>query len=137
MRIKLLNYGKLPTKTHAWDAGYDLYAPFHQLVPAGGSAIIPTGVCFQIPIGMYGAIRSRSGMMFKHEVIAGDGTIDCGYSGEVKVKLFNLGEKDYEIQVGDRIAQIVFSPCKYAGFEVVEELDASDRGSGGFGSTGQ
>lgn len=145
--------GKMPTRAHTYDGGLDLYAPCDIKIPGTkvlgydpnenaemveiGSAIIDTGVHVKIPQGFFGEIRSRSGLMFNHGVTAGDGTIDCGYTGAIKVKLFNHGGSNYEVKAGDKIAQLVIVPCVLLPLEQVDSLEKTDRGSGGFGSTGR
>jgi dUTP pyrophosphatase len=104
-------------------------------------ALIPTGLHFQIPIGFELQVRPRSGLALKNgiTVLNTPGTVDSGYRGEVKVILFNTGEESFTIKNGDRIAQGVISPVqtrKTTNFIRVNALDNSDRGAGGFGSTG-
>jgi dUTP pyrophosphatase len=101
-------------------------------------ACIPTGVFLEIPSGYEGQIRPRSGLALKYgiTVLNSPGTIDSDYRGEVKVILVNLGNEPFVINSGDRIAQIVFSPVARASFIQKEELQISERGAGGFGSTG-
>lgn len=101
-------------------------------------ALIPTGLFLEIPSGYEGQVRPRSGLALKQglTVLNSPGTIDADYRGEVKVILINLGSEPFVINAGDRIAQIVFSPVAKASFIQKEELEISERGSGGFGSTG-
>lgn len=98
-----------------------------------------TGIAVAIPFGFEGQIRPRSGLAVKHgiTVLNSPGTIDSDYRGEVKVLLINLGSEPYVIKRGDRIAQIVFAPVARAGLQQVDDLDATARGSGSFGSTGK
>ena len=100
--------------------------------------LIGTGIAFAIPPGFEGQIRPRSGLAVKHgiTVLNTPGTIDSDYRGEIKVLLINLGSKPFVIKRGDRIAQIVFAPIALAGLQQVDDLDATARGAGGFGSTG-
>lgn len=104
----------------------------------GAPKLIGTGIAFAIPPGFEGQIRPRSGLAAKHgiTVLNSPGTIDSDYRGEVKVLLINLGSEPYVIKRGDRIAQIVFAPVARAGLQQVDDLDATARGVGGFGSTG-
>ncbi len=103
-----------------------------------GRAAVPTGLKIAIPHGYEAQIRSRSGLALKDgiAVLNAPGTIDCDYRGEIKVVLINLSDKDFEITHGMRIAQMVFAPVTRSSFEVALELDTTQRGEGGFGSTG-
>lgn len=137
MKIVLDKGAQMPTKAHDSDAGYDLYASHSKYIMARGSAVIDTGVHVQIPKGFYGMVVGRSGLNFKESIICPQGTIDAGYTGSIKVKLYNLQQESRMIMKGDRIAQIIFMRCHSPEFELVEELDESDRGEGGFGSSGK
>ena len=145
---------KMPTRAHATDGGLDLYAPVGFEVPSAfgstkafdgrpvpfytdHSATIDTGVCFEIPAGWVGFIKSKSGIMCKDNVVAGEGVIDSGYTGSVVVKLYNMGVKPKIFKAGDKIAQIVFLPCGLFEPEEVFELSETERGENGFGSTGR
>ena len=144
---------KIPTRSHEFDGGLDLYAPNttsvhgckytapiygHGYGLVGvGQRVIDTGVHVEIPRGYVGLLRSRSGTMINDGIYAGEGTIDCGYTGSIKVKLFNTTPKDYKINAGDRIAQLVIVPCLLLDLELVDKLEETDRGDGGFGSTGR
>jgi len=109
------------------------------VIPPGGRALIPTGVAFSVPEGVEGQVRPRSGLAIRHGVtcLNSPGTIDADYRGEVNVILANFGEEPFRVRRGDRIAQIVFSPVLAARLTVVEELDGTARGAGGFGHTGR
>lgn len=102
-------------------------------------AAIPTGLSVAVPNGYEMQVRSRSGLSFKHGIMAinSPGTIDADYRGEVKVLLANLSNESYEIQDGDRIAQLVVAKCERVEWQLVEELDETARGNGGFGHTGR
>ncbi len=108
------------------------------IIKAGETALVPTGLYLEIPIGFEAQIRPRSGLAAKSSitVLNTPGTIDADYRGEVKIILINLGKNDFIIRRGDRIAQMVFAPVVRAQFEKTFELKSSERGSGGFGSTG-
>ena len=125
-----------PEFAHKTDAGADLRSPVEAVVPAHGSVVIDTGVHVEIPEGYVGILKSKSGLNVKHDLI-GTGTIDSGYSGSIRVKLYNLGDTDYQIQRGDKIIQLVIMPCVYCEFTEVEQFADSERGTGGFGSTGR
>lgn len=121
-------------------AGMDLRAAIPEdepliLAPMARTAV-PTGLAFALPLGFEGQIRSRSGLAIRHGITCLTGTIDADYRGELKVVLANLGESDFTIRRGDRIAQLIVAAVARANWEEVSELDATVRGSGGFGSTG-
>lgn len=150
MKIKLDNGAWIPTSAHEDDAGFDLYTPVDVTIPKSeakavfgimgdvmvGSATINTLVHVAIPKGYVGFIKSKSGLMVKHGLTA-DGTIDSGYTGAIHVKLFNHTNKDYHFKAGEKIAQIVIQPFIKPDLELVDELEDTDRGIGGFGSTGR
>lgn len=133
MKIKLDKWAHMPTRAHHWDAGLDLYAMEDGIVSY--TQTFNTGVHVQIPAGFVGFIKSRSGLMSKHG-IATDGVIDCGYTGPIKVTLVNHGHTIYRVCAGDKIAQLVILPCAIPELELVDELEETERGSNGFGSTG-
>ena len=134
MKIMLDPGAKMPTRAHPWDAGLDLYAKEDGKVFS--SAVFDTGVHVQIPHGYYGEIRSRSGLLFKHDLTT-DGTIDANYTGSIKVKLINHLKYPYMVHAGDKIAQLVLVHCLRPELELVDSLEETDRGDGGFGSTGR
>ena len=125
-----------PEFAHKTDAGADLRSPVEAVVPAHGSVVIDTGVHVEIPEGYVGMLKSKSGLNVKHDLI-GTGTIDSGYSGSIRVKLYNLGDTAYQILRGDKIIQMVILPCGYCEFTQVEKFAETERGTGGFGSTGR
>lgn len=102
-------------------------------------ALIPTGLFFEIPCGYEIQVRPRSGLAIKNGItcLNAPGTIDSDYRGEIKIILINLGLQDFEIHNGDRIAQLVISPISFGNFVPVKELDKTERGESGFGSTGK
>ena len=108
------------------------------LIPAGKTAIVATGLAMALPNGYECQVRPRSGLAAKHAVtvLNSPGTIDSDYRGELKVILINHGSGDFKVEVGDRIAQLVISKVEQLKVHEVTELDDTDRGSGGFGSTG-
>ena len=107
-------------------------------IPAGKFAMVPTGLFFEIPEGYEVQIRPRSGLAAKNgvTVLNTPGTIDSDYRGEIKVILINLGAADFTINSGDRIAQMVVAPVTQAAFSITDSLSETERGAGGFGSTG-
>ena len=136
IRIKLDAGAKMPTRAHALDAGLDLYARESCIVEAKGSAIFDTGVHIEIPDRYVGILKSKSGLNINHGIIS-DGTIDAGYTGSIKVKLYNLSGYDYEVKAGDKITQLVILRCMCDMPYEVPELDDTERGDRGFGSSGR
>ena len=136
MNIILDNGAFKPEFAHKTDAGADLRSPIETVVPARDNVVIDTGVHVEIPEGYVGILKSKSGLNVKHDLI-GTGTIDSGYSGSIRVKLYNLGDTDYQILRGDKIIQMVILPCAYCEFTQVEKFAETERGDGGFGSTGR
>jgi len=140
LKIKKLNEkAQLPVKGSEHAAGYDLMSTEELTVPARGKAVIPTGLAMAISIGNYGRIAPRSGLAAKNFIDVGAGVIDADYRGEVKVLLFNFSEVDFKVNPGDRVAQLIIE--KYTRTEIEEvadggDLDSTERGEGGFGSTG-
>lgn len=136
MKIKLDPGAKMPTRAHPYDAGLDLYAKEGDVLRPCYHEVFDTGVHVQIPEGYYGEIRSRSGLMVNHHIVT-DGTIDSHYTGSIRVKLFNLSNRAYKVQAGEKIAQLVIVPCLLPDLELVNSLEETDRGYNGFGSTGK
>ncbi len=134
---KLSSSAILPSYAHPGDTGADLYANIDTVIEPGKSCAIPTGIAVAFPENVDMQIRSRSGLAANRQVFVlnSPGTVDSGYRGEVCVILFNAGEKPFEVKKGDKIAQAVFSPCYTAKFDLTDELDETERGTGGFGST--
>jgi len=128
---------KLPSKNHESDTGYDIYSIEDMLIPALSSVVVGAGLKFaSIPEGYWVKVESRSGLGFKHGIMAHPGIIDCGYRGDASIKLYNLTHADYQIKAGDRIAQFVV----YMNFSMPIEwgtVEQSDRGAKGFGSSGK
>lgn len=139
MRIALDSGAFKPTKAHEADGGYDLYAPADATVYNVRGTIINTGVHIEIPAGYVGLIKSRSGLNIRQNIIC-EGVIDSGYTGSIVVKLRLMTDLQHEwvrINRGDRIAQLVIVPCFSEELEVVDELEDTDRGANGFGSSGR
>jgi len=128
----------LPAYAHPSDAGMDIRSVKELVVPAGGRALVPTGLIVNLPMGYEAQVRPRSGLAFKFgvTVLNTPGTIDAGYRGEIGVILANFGADDFEVKVGDRIAQLVIAPVTQPTIVEAQETDVTDRGAGGFGSTG-
>lgn len=127
---------KLPTRGHAQDAGLDLYARETKTVPLYGYEEFDTGVHVELPPGSCGLLVSKSGLNINRNLIS-TGLIDEGYSGSIKVKLYNLGDKDQRIPKGAKISQLLILPVMTMNPVLVEEVVGGDRGSDGFGSTGE
>ncbi len=136
MRVVLDEGAKMPTRAHETDAGLDLYARERRPIRAGQSAVFDTGVHIELPPGTVGMIKSKSGLNVKHGLIS-EGVIDVGYTGSIRVKLHNLSDNDYIVKKGDKISQLVIMPILTPELELVDELNPTVRGNGGFGSTGR
>ncbi|MGD1816000.1 MAG: dUTP diphosphatase [Pleomorphochaeta sp.] len=140
VKVKLENGATLPKQTTALSAGSDISAKLSEpfVLKSGEFALIPTGLRIALPPGYEAQVRPRSGLAAKFgvTVLNTPGTIDADYRGEVKVILINHGKKDFIINDKDRIAQFVIAQVVTTDFVEVDELDETDRGEGGFGSTG-
>ena len=142
--IQVLAHGQgleLPSYATAGSAGCDLRAALDgplTLAP-GGRAVVPTGVCIALPEGLEAQVRPRSGLAVKHglTVLNSPGTIDSDYRGEIRIPLINLGDREFVIQRGERIAQLIIAPVVQVAWVTVDhQLVGTGRGRGGFGSTG-
>ena len=138
MKVSIIEGAFAPVKAHAEDGGFDLKSPIEILVPARGDCVIDTGVRMAIKRGYAGLLVSKSGLNTL-KGITSTGLVDSGYTGNIKVKLYNNGFDDYLVRRGDKISQIVIIPISDDnGIEVVDVLDTvSERGNNGFGSTGR
>lgn len=135
MRIKLDEGAKMPTRAHSTDAGLDLYAMETKVIPPRGSACFDTGVHIELPNGTVGMLKSKSGLNVKYGITS-EGVIDVGYTGSIMAKLYNNTDKVYVVSKGDKITQLVIMPILTPDIEVVDGLDATERGDNGFGSSG-
>jgi len=130
----------LPAYETAGAAGLDLRAAINEtlVLAPGERALVPTGLAMQLPEGFEGQVRPRSGLAVRHgvTVLNAPGTVDSDYRGEIKVPLINHGSEPFPITRGDRIAQLVIAPVTHAELTEVAALDLTERGAGGFGSTG-
>ncbi|GJJ75962.1 dUTP pyrophosphatase [Entomortierella parvispora] len=133
---KLSDKARLPTRGSKHAAGFDLYSAKAMTIPAQSQGIVPTDISIAVPEGTYGRVAPRSGLAVKHFVDTGAGVVDFDYRGPVGVVLFNFGKKDFVIEEGDRVAQLVLEKIHMCDAVEVEDLDDTERGSGGFGSTG-
>lgn len=137
MRVKLDKGAYMPEYAHDTDAGADLRSPVKAIVPARGSAFIDTGVHIELPFRTVGILKSKSGLCKKHGITTEGGVIDCGYTGSIGVTLHNQSMNPYIILPGDKITQLLVLPVINLPFEQVEQLHETERGDGGFGSTGK
>lgn len=135
MKIKLDPGAYEPTRGHATDAGLDLRTPISFWLYSGEHKKIDTGVHVQIPKGYVGLITSKSKLM--DEGITSRGTIDAGFTGSIKAVMYNHGGEAKLFRAGDKITQLVVLPCVIEDIEYVTELEETERGDGGFGSTGR
>lgn len=142
MKIKVVNKSDLPLPSYKTkgSSGMDLYANIDKpiTIKPMERVLIPTGLYISIPAGYEAQVRARSGLAIKHGITLanGIGTIDSDYRGEIGVILINLGQEAYTINRGDRIAQLVIVKYERVEFELVSDLDSTERGEGGFGHTG-
>lgn len=129
----------LPSYAHPGDAGMDVRSVEDLVIPAGGRALVHTGLVAVIPDGYELQVRSRSGLALKSgvAVLNSPGTVDAGYRGEIGVILANFGDGGFVVKKGDRVAQLVAAPVTVAEIFETDSVDATDRGAGGFGSTGR
>ena len=128
----------LPAYAHPSDAGMDVRSVEDVTIPARGRALVHTGLVMLLPPGYEAQVRPRSGLALKNgvTVLNTPGTIDAGYRGEVGVILANFGDGDFSVRKGDKIAQIVIAPVTQAVIKETDDVDVTDRGADGFGSTG-
>lgn len=128
----------LPAYAHKSDAGMDVRSVADIVIAPGKRALVPTGLVMLLPPGYEAQVRPRSGLALKHgvTVLNTPGTIDSGYRGEVGVILANFGDSDFAVRKGDKIAQIVIAPVTQPDIVESDTVDSTDRGVGGFGSTG-
>lgn len=139
-RVRDNNDLPLPAYKTEGSAGFDLRADIQEpiLLKPLQRKLVPTGIAIEIPIHCEAQVRARSGLSLKHGIglVNAPGTIDADYRGEIQVILINLSDQDFTIERGERIAQIVINPIVHADFQEVSDLSQTERGSGGFGSTG-
>lgn len=133
---KLDSNAVLPVRSSTGAAGYDLASCEECVVPSRGKALVRTGLAVKVPSGTYGRVAPRSGLAWKNFIDTGAGVIDEDYRGELKVLLFNHSDTEFEVKLGDRIAQLILEQICTPEVQEVVDLDATIRGAGGFGSTG-
>lgn len=137
MKIMLDRGAYMPTKAHKDDAGFDLRTPVSVLVPARGSTTIDTGVHIELPKKTTGFLKSKSGLNIKYGIVS-EGVVDVGYTGSIRVKLYNHSDTEYMFLKGDKITQLVILPIVIPKkLKLVEKLKERDRGNNGFGSSGR
>lgn len=141
IKVKLDKGAYMPTRAHKTDAGLDLRTPINVMLnwegsPRGNSVCIDTGVHVEIPEGYVGMVKSKSGLNVKHGITS-EGVIDAGYTGSIVVKLYNHGDQTVVFQRGEKISQLVLLPIITPELEQVDSLEDTERGEGGFGSTGK
>lgn len=134
---KLDPKAKLPNRAHDSDAGLDLFALAGSTIEPGQRVGIGTGIALAIPTGQVGLIWDKSGLAVKAGLTTLAGVIDAGYRGEIIVALYNTSSEAYTLQAGDKVAQLLVQPVHLPTVTEVETLDDTNRGSGGFGSTGK
>ena len=128
----------LPSYAHPGDAGMDLRSVDDAVIPPGGRALVHTGLVVNLPPAYEAQVRPRSGLALRNgvTVLNTPGTIDAGYRGEIGVILAHFGDEPFTVRKGDRIAQMVIAPVTFAEIVETDSIDETDRGAGGFGSTG-
>lgn len=136
MNIILDNTALVPKRGHATDAGLDLLSPIDTLVPAKGSISIDTGVHIELPPNTAGFLKSKSGLNVKYGITS-EGVIDVGYTGAIVCKLYNHLNDNYKVRRGDKITQLVIVKIETPSLKIVDKFNETERGEGGFGSTGR
>ncbi|KAG7483039.1 deoxyuridine 5' [Solea senegalensis] len=134
---KLSEHATTPTRGSTKAAGYDLYSAYDYTIAPMDKAIVKTDIQIAVPHGCYGRVAPRSGLAVKHFIDVGAGVVDEDYRGNVGVVLFNFGKETFDVKKGDRVAQLVCERICYPELEEQETLDETQRGAGGFGSTGR
>ena len=137
MRIQLDEGAFEPVRAHRGDAGMDIRTPVDVTIKAHGSAVIDTGLHVEVPYGYVCELESKSGLNVNHDIVSCGGTVDYGYDGSIRAKLYNMGDEDYEFKRGDKIIQLVIHPVWLPSVQVVDKITGGERGANGFGSTGR
>jgi len=133
---KLSEHATIPTRGSSSAAGYDLYSAVDVTIPARGKGLVKTDIQVKVPHGTYGRVAPRSGLAWKQHIDIGAGVVDEDYRGNVGVVMFNHAENEFVVKKGDRVAQLVCEKIAYPEIEILDTLDETVRGEGGFGSTG-
>lgn len=135
--VKKLGYDSIiPTRGSDGAVGYDLYSNCDGVIAKGERGVVSTGIAISLPPGVYGRVAPRSGLAMKNGIQIGAGVIDPDYTGEISVIIFNMGDIDFEVKKGARIAQLILERCETPPVEEIGLLQETLRGEGGFGSTG-
>ena len=135
--VKKLGYDSiLPTRGSDGAVGYDLYSNCDGVIAKGKRGVVSTGIAVSLPPGVYGRVAPRSGLAMKNGIQIGAGVIDPDYTGEISVIIFNMGDNDFEVKKGARIAQLILERCETPPVEEIGLLQETLRGEDGFGSTG-
>ena len=135
--LKLLLTACMPTHATSKSVGLDLYSPTNVLIPAHDKILVDLGIAFQIPMGYYGRIASRSGLAIHHHIHVGAGVVDPDYTGSVHVLLMNFSSQDHVIERSHRITQMILEKVAYLVICEVSQMLPTEHGADGFGSTGQ
>lgn len=135
MKVMLDPGAKMPTRAHETDAGYDLYSTEDVMILERGNHTFDTGVHVAIPVGYAGMIKSKSGLNVNQDITS-EGVIDPDYTGSIRVKLYNNGDRPVRIRKEQKISQLVIMPIITPDLELTDSMEDTDRGNGGFGSTG-
>lgn len=133
---RLSSNATLPTRASPLSAGYDLYSATDVVVPARGRVLVPTDLSITVPVHTYGRVAPRSGLALKNGLDVGAGVVDSDYTGPVGVVLFNHTDTDYQVKKGDRCAQFIVECIMMLDVKEVDNLENTERGNGGFGSSG-
>lgn len=136
MNIQLDKQALMPVRAHDTDAGLDLLSPVDTVIPAHGAVTVDTGVHIELPAHTAGFLKSKSGLNMKYGITS-EGVIDVGYTGSIAVKLYNHSGVDYTVRRGDKISQLVVVNIDTPDLVLVDKLADTERGNGGFGSTGR
>ena len=136
INVQLDKGAYMPERAHPEDAGADIRSPKHVVIWPHSSETIDTGVHVEIPAGYVGMLKSKSGLNIKHDITS-EGVVDAGYTGSIRVKLYNNGPTKYSVEVGDKISQLVIMPIITTPYIQVDEISGGERGDNGFGSTGR
>ena len=136
INVMLDDRALMPQRAYSWDAGLDILSPSDFWIKVGESFTLDTGVHVEIPQGYVGILKSKSGLNVKYGITS-EGVIDAGYTGSIKVKLYNHGEITYRVQYGDKISQLLIIPIVTPVPKKVTSIRGSDRAENGFGSTGR
>ena len=135
--LKLLLTACMPTHATLKSVGLDLYSPTNVLIPAHDKILVDTAIAFQIPMGYYGQIASRSGLAIHHHIHVGAGVVDPDYTGSIHVLLMNFSSQDHVIEKNHRIAQMILEKVAYPVICEMSQMLPTEHGANGFGSTGQ